>query len=159
MKVAFYRGTRPGLAGLFNRAVRWWTNGPYSHCEIALHRLNDGRYLCASASNTDHGVRFTTISLDPQRWDVVEINPSVAAMVNAWFEAHEGHGYDICGLFGFVLRRGDGSRDRWFCSEACAAALGFSDPWRFDPNTLAVILKRLSRAPSEVSPKGTPGTA
>lgn len=159
MMIAFYRSTRPGLAGLFNRAVRWWTNGPYSHCELVLGQTKGGKYLCASASNLDGGVRFTTIDLDPARWDLMPIDPSLNRKAVAWFASHLGQAYDIAGLFGFVLRRGDGSRQRWFCSEACAAALGLADPWRFDPNTLSVIVKRLSGYRPEVPVGITPASA
>ncbi len=159
MMLAFYRGTRPGLAGLFNRAVRWWTNGPYSHCEFVLGKMQGGKYLCASASNLDAGVRFTTIDLDPARWDLIEIDPALNRKAVAWFETHRGEAYDIAGLFGFVLRRGDGSRQRWFCSEACAAALGLGEPWRFDPNTLAVVVKRLSGQLPGVTQSLTPASA
>ena len=31
---------------------------------------------------------------------------------------------------------------KWFCSEAIADCLGYRDAWRFDPNTLFVVLRR-----------------
>lgn len=147
MQVAFYRGTQPGFAGLFNRAVRWWTHGPYSHCEIVLGAAADGRALCASAANLDGGVRRKAIALTPDKWDLLEI-PDTAPrqeQVAAWFAEHNGDPYDTLALFGFVWRRGDGHRKKWFCSEAVAAVLGFNEPWRFDPNTLAAVLRSLGR--------------
>lgn len=146
MQLALYKGTRPGLAGLFNRVVRWWTNGPYSHCEIVLQALDGSQMLCASSSNTDGGVRFKAIDLDPERWDLIALPAENATAVIRWFDAHLGEGYDFIGLAGFVLRRSDGSKRRWFCSEACAAALGLDEPWRFCPNTLAALARGVGPA-------------
>ena len=58
----------------------------------------------------------------------------------AFFEECKGLGYDYFGLFGFIWRPGSGVSRRWFCSEAVAAALGYRDPWRFCPNTLAAVI-------------------
>lgn len=145
MQIAFYKGTRPGLPGVFNRVVRWWTNGPYSHCEIVLQPLDDGMMLCASASNTEGGVRLKAIELDPGRWDLLDIPSADPSAVRQWFAVHDREGYDFLGLMGFVLRRNDGSKRLWFCSEACAAALEIPDPWRYCPNTLASVVKRIGR--------------
>lgn len=40
------------------------------------------------------------------------------------------------------VRRVRGSDSKWFCSEAIADCLGYRDAWRFDPNTLFVVLRR-----------------
>ena len=53
----------------------------------------------------------------------------------AWFVTHMGQKYDVIGLVGFVARRVEDDRSKYFCSEAVSAALGFADGWRFDPNT------------------------
>ena len=47
--------------------------------------------------------------------------------------------YDVQGLRGFVVPVAGRSK-KWFCSEACAAALGYSDPWRFSPAILHAAL-------------------
>lgn len=134
MIVAFYRGRRSGFNGLFDAAVRWWTRGPYSHCEIVF---SNGE--AASSSKRDGGVRFKRIAFDPARWDYVVVDADEATVRN-WFEARLGAGYDTPGLFGFLWRPHTGQGRRWFCSEACAAALGYRDPWRFCPNTLHTVL-------------------
>lgn len=151
MQIAFYKGTRPGIPGLFNRAVRWWTRGPYSHCELVLWRLADGRAVCGSSANLDGGVRRKIIDLDPERWDVIDLPWLKQGPVLDWFMQHDGEAYDTLGLFGFVWRRGDGDRDRWYCSEACAAAMGFDESWRFDPNTLAAVVRSMGRLMRPVS--------
>lgn len=131
MKLAFYKGR----ARLFDRAVQWWTRGPYSHVELVF---SDG--LSASASYRDGGVRMKVISFKPERWDFVEIDGDEAAAW-AWFDARLGEGYDALGLFGFLWRPFSGKPARWFCSEAIADALGYADSWRFCPNTLASAIK------------------
>jgi len=136
MRIAFYKGRRSGLAGAFDALVRWWTRGPYSHVELVF---SDG--LSASASNRDGGVRFKPITFNPDRWDFLPVDGDERA-ARAWFLAHYGAAYDYAGLFGFLWRPGKGATRRWFCSEAIAAALGYRDPWRFCPNTLAVIAGR-----------------
>lgn len=136
MQLAFYKGRHRGLPGWFDAAVRWWTRGPYSHVELVL---DDG--TCWSSSARDGGVRTKAIDLGSGNWDLVPVVQDAAA-ARAWFAAHAGAGYDYLGLFGFVWRRSYGAGSRWFCSEAVAAALGYRDAWRFDPNTLAVAVAR-----------------
>ncbi len=134
MQIAFYKGrTR-----LFNRLTAWWTNGPYSHCELVV----DG--VCWSSSFMDGGVRVKKMDLDPDRWDVIDVPGDVTA-AQQWFSDHHGDDYDVLGLFGFLWRPWRDDKDRWFCSEALAAALGFADAWRFCPNTLHAALSRSAR--------------
>ena len=129
MKLAFYKGrTR-----LFDRAVQWWTRGPYSHVELVF---SDG--IAASSSVRDGGVRLKRIEWKPERWDFVDAIGDEGA-ARRWFEAHVGQRYDYLGLFGFLWRPNGGANRRWFCSEAVAAALGMTDAWRFCPNTLYVV--------------------
>jgi hypothetical protein len=130
VQVAFYKGkTR-----FFNRAVAWWTRGPYSHCELIV----DGKSY--SSSFLDGGVRVKEIVYDPEHWDIVDVPWADAAKAVAWFEAHMGLKYDVVGLAGFVVRRVEDDRGKYFCSEAVASSLGYEDAWRFDPNTLYPVL-------------------
>jgi len=140
MQVLFYkaRGT------VLDRLIRWWTGGPYSHVELVLAEQEDGRLLCASAHPQDGGIRFQLITPDPQAWDAIPVEGN-AATAQAWFENHRGAKYDWFGVFGFVLRPARQDAQRWFCSEAIAAALGFTDPWRFDPATLYAVLRSTPR--------------
>jgi len=135
VQVAFYKGR----SRLFNRLVSWWLRGPYSHCELLLESMGNGRYLCASSSFMDGGVRLKVIELHPDRWDIVTIS-AAAQSAREWFYAHQGEGYDVLGLLGFVWRRTADDRGRWFCSEALAASMGYADPWRFDPCVLHAAL-------------------
>lgn len=133
---AFYRGTRPGLAGIYNYLVRKRGRGPYSHCELVF---SDG--LSASASFTDGGVRFKHIEYDSSRWDFIVLPDELEDAARAYFEARQGWGYDLMGnlhlTFGFV----EHSAKKLFCSEADAEALGIPEAWRFEPNALAAVLR------------------
>lgn len=136
MKLASYKGTRPGLQGLFNRAVRWWLGGRYSHTELVF---SDG--VCASSSWLDGGVRFKLIKFDPAHWDIIDVDGD-ESRARQWFCDHVGDGFDLLGLFGFVWRRGTQDRSKSYCTEAIAAATGFPDPFRFDPCNFPCIFKR-----------------
>lgn len=89
----------------------------------------------------DGGVRSKDIFLDPQHWDILEIEGDVEK-AQEWFNAHKGQPYDVLGLLGFIFRVLGQSKRRWFCSEAIAEMLGIEDSWRFDPCVLYVTLKR-----------------
>ena len=136
MIIAFYKA--PGT--WTDKLIRFWMKGPYSHCEI---RMVDG--YCYSSSLRDGGVRCKPIYLDPADWDLVNLNIPLdqQAGVAHWFNVNIGKKYDLLGLVGFLFRPQAGSRDSYFCSEACAAALGVIDPWRFDPNALYSLVKQL----------------
>ncbi len=137
-KIAFYKGTRPGLAGLYNRLGRWLDHGPYSHCELVF---SDG--MSGSASYMDHGVRIKYIGYTSGDWDFVDIPERYEPVARRWFISERGRAYDLWGnvnaMFGFIPH----SRDKWFCSEAIAASLKLSDPWRYKPNGLCAVLKEL----------------
>lgn len=135
MLVAFYKGTRPGLAGIYNRLVRWWTKGPYSHCELVF---TDG--LSASASFMDGGVRFKYIEFDSERWDFVPVPASLEPDARRWFREHQGNAYDLRGNFHFLVSAVGDDSGKWFCNEAVGAALGISDAWRFDPNSFYAVM-------------------
>lgn len=133
MKLAFYKATRPGLAGFMNRLIRWWTNSPYSHVELVF---SDG--VCGSSSFEDGGVRLKHIEMSPEKWDFVDIGGDEQAARN-WFLIHYGQPYDVLGLFGFIWRRGTHSRGKWSCSEAVAASLHIIDAEQLSPHLLYVI--------------------
>ncbi|MBY0243043.1 MAG: hypothetical protein K2X55_27420 [Burkholderiaceae bacterium] len=140
---AFYKGTPPGVRGIYNRGIQRWTNSPYSHVELLF---SDG--LAASASWMDRGVRFKRIDFAPDRWDLVALPHHLEPGAWAWFDVHKGEKYDVLGNLQFVLACFDNAEHRWFCSEACAAALGLPDPWRYDPATLASALTLIQQPAS-----------
>ena len=141
MKAAFYKATRPGLAGIYNRLVRLVDGGPYSHAELVF---SDGMW--ASSSYMDGGVRFKyPAEMSPEKWDVFELDPTRfdEATARAWFIKNNGAPYDIAGNLKFVWHWWPASRTRWFCTSALAAALGvqpIAKPWWYGPAKLAAVL-------------------
>lgn len=166
MKLASYRSTRPGLQGLANRAIRQRLRGPHSHTELVFeagdgvgHLMPDGTcepdahgaLWCASSvasevlpahsarrAGRSGGVRLKRVVLNGDRWDVVPVAGNARAAAE-WFLAHEGALYDWQLILGFVAWVVPGKASRWSCSEAVAAALGYSDPWRLDPCVLHAV--------------------
>jgi len=133
--IAFYKGTRPGIAGVYSWGVRRQTKGPYSHCELVL---SDG--MSASSSFIDGGVRFKNIEYDDAHWDFITIPGLSENQARKWFEEHEGAGYDLLGNLHFVLPLIGDSKTRFSCGEAIASSLGMVDAWRYSPNSLYVAL-------------------
>lgn len=143
MKAAFYKGTRPGLAGIYNRLVRWWTRSEFSHVELVL-----STGIAWSAAFADGGVRDKPIDVNTANWVVINLPPELEQAAEAWFAAHRGARYDLLGNLQFVLSPIPHSQRRWFCSEAVAAALGIPEPWRYSPASLASTLTLLRDAPA-----------
>lgn len=142
-KAALYKGTRPGMAGVYNRLVRWWTRSIYSHAELVF-----AGGWCGSASFMDHGVRLKVIDFNPEHWDFIDLPAALEPAALDWFKQHRGAKYDIWGNLHFVISPVVHDTRRWFCSEAIAAALGLPDPWRYDPGVLASALTAFQTPPS-----------
>ena len=130
MQLAFYKGpARRPLHRLAHWLVCKVTRSKYSHCELVI----DG--VCYSSSWRDGGVRGTLIDLSSGRWDVLDVRGDELAAKD-WFIRHWHAPYDYAGLLGFVLPWRTQNEQRWFCSEACAAALGLHNPERISPQWL-----------------------
>lgn len=149
--VAFYKGNRPGVAGLYNRLGRFLDRGPYSHCELVF---SDG--VSASSSFMDGGVRFKQIGYSSAgNWDFLQLPAkyNLEARARAWFELHDGTGYDVWGNIRFGIGFARDSADKWFCSEAVVAALWLEqDAFRWGPSGAYQLLTnyyqgRLVRVP------------
>lgn len=144
MKVAFYKGTREGFNGLYSKGVRRIERGAFSHCELVF---SDGK--SASASFTDGGVRFKDISYTSGDWEFVDVSWADEKFARAYFVKHEDEGYDILGnvhfLFGIVAH----SKNKKFCSEAVAEALGLSEGWLLAPNALYHVLTFINKQRDE----------
>lgn len=129
-----------------NRIVRWRTHSPYTHCELVV----DG--LAYSASARDGGVRVKRIAFD-DGWDLIDLPWAAEQRVRDLFGDTEGCGYDWLAVFiGRALDGPTNSKRRYFCSEWCAEALGFSEPWRFTPADLAAFAQAWS-APHPLAPE------
>lgn len=157
--LALYKGKKTGLkpTALLARFSDWitrkLTKGPYSHCEIAVERIeytsghhyeHELHYDCYSSSIRDGGVRCKEIDLtERDKWDLVLLDGVSEAEVQFYFNSTKGSKYDWWGAIGIVLGIKQ-KRSKYFCSEWCYNALnqGNQDGWRFSPNDLAVIFKR-----------------
>jgi hypothetical protein len=130
MQLAFYKGPPTGL---MHKVGHWgtkvFTGSQYSHCELVINGT------CCSSSSRDGGVRFKTIDLTTGKWDVYEVDGDVAAAWD-WFCIHAGAKYDWAGIWRFLLPFLPQHSNQWFCSEACAAALGLPVPENYSPQTL-----------------------
>lgn len=142
MKAAFYKNTkRPGIAGLFDALIRKVTGGPYSHCELVF---SDG--MAYSASIQDSGTRFKRIEFDPAKWDFIEFVID-ESQVRKFCVAEDDCRYDFPGVFRFLVSRIRESKNRWFCSEVCCAALQEAgrlwgvNAWQVHPSMLYEFLR------------------
>jgi hypothetical protein len=137
-RIAFYKGTRPGVAGVYNRLVRSRGRGPYSHVELCF----PGGW-CASSSFADGGVRWKEMELGGDNWDFIELPIEWEPAARQWFVVHQGSKYDLWGNVHLTIGFVSDSADKYFCSEAIAAALLINEPWRMEPNALYQVVKRL----------------
>jgi hypothetical protein len=106
-------------------------------------RFSDG--WSASSSFIDGGVRFKFIRYDPANWDFIELPASVELKARQWFEQHEGAKYSLAGQFRFFLGFVRPNPHAWYCSDACVAALGFADSFRFAPNISYAVLSKMKK--------------
>ena len=155
--LALYKGNKTGnnptalLARLADWAVRKFTKGIYSHCEIAVERVEytdkytrEVYYDCYSASACEGCVRQKEIDVTDGKWDLIPLQNVTEAQIKAYFEQTQGKRYDWFGALGIVLGMPH-ARSKYFCSEWCLNAIrGNSDGWRFSPNDLSAIFDALN---------------
>lgn len=136
----FYKGTRPGTAGIYNRLVRARGDGNYSHVELGF---SNG--VAASSSFEDKGTRFKTIDFSDGNWDYVDLPAAWEPFAYKWFTqaVKINRGYDLMGNVHIALGFVPNSKDKFFCSEAVGAALRIDEAFRLEPNALYVVLKRM----------------
>jgi hypothetical protein len=118
VRIAFYKGK----GRFFDKLIRLWTRGPYSHCELVF---SDGQWF--SASPREKVARFKRIEPKPGHWDFVDL-PMAAeleALIRQWCEGKaEGRKYDWLGIICTqIMPFGWQDKGRWFCSEVCLSAL------------------------------------
>ena len=140
MRLALYKGTRPGWEGLYSRLVRWLDGGEYSHCELVF---SDG--VSASSSYIDGGVRFKLIDYDEDHWDFIDLPDALEDSARDWFRSHVGQPYDLWGNVRFAFGFARESQGKWFCSEAVMAALGFKEAYRYGPSGMVDVVNNMAR--------------
>lgn len=148
MKVAFYRGK----GKLFDRITKWFTNGEFSHCELVF---SDG--MSFSSSYRDKGVRYKRIIFSPERWEFLDFYTNEEEELRKWCDTHVGAKYDMWGVIGFTLspfRDALQQRNKWYCSEICAAGMRLfgasyamsAMPDRISPSGLYTLHRFANRA-------------
>lgn len=123
---------------LMARFIQYWTGSIYSHCELVV----DG--LCYSSSVMDGGVRRKLagegegrISLDTDKWDLIDLPWADGEAIAAYFEATDHHRYGWPSLIlSQLLNLNRPVKGAQFCSEWCAAALGLPATSSLSPPTL-----------------------
>lgn len=154
MHLASYKGP---ATGIMHRSTHWlirhlkpkqwfpFVPADYSHNELVFDIVGNWAE-CASSSARDGGVRFKQIDIFSGRWDVKPLPQySDADELRAylWFIEHEGEPYDYLGVAAFIKTLSKVVREvwnRWFCSEAIAAALRLANPASISPQELDDLL-------------------
>ena len=135
-RAGFFKGTHTGVSGLYNRFVRFWTRGDYSHMILMF---SDGN--SASATYLGGGIAITpSLPDDNTQWDYIELPLELESTARNWFELHNGKAYDIMANLRFGFGFLPPGNDKYDCSESCMEALGFPAGWRFEPNAAYDVL-------------------
>ena len=92
------------VKAIADRITRFCTKGKYSHCEIAIERIEFGNghhyehqtvFDCYSSSVQDGGVRCKQIDVsDNTKWDLIPLNDVTEAQIKAYFDRTSGKAYD-----------------------------------------------------------------
>ena len=134
------------IKALTDAVTRFFTKGPYSHCELVIEYTEPvTAFGCYSSSVQDGGVRCKQIDVsDSTKWDLIPLDDVTEEQVKAYFARTYGMAYDWWGAIGIVLGIKQ-KRSKLFCSEWCFNAIHDSDAgWRFSPNQLAVMVRKSS---------------
>ena len=108
----FYKGA----GNLFDKLIRWFTSGTYSHVEIVVSGM------AISADAWSGVVRCTPVAaFHKENWDTVEV---ALTKDMDFINLQLGKKYDWLGILGFFLPGKLQNSNRWYCSEFCAAAIG-----------------------------------
>lgn len=138
--LASFKGTSKGLFGVFNRVTRFFTKGPYAHTEICVGNPFDGKVLCVS-SDVKGGVRGEVMELSRDEYDILPLPTVYAQQVLNFLNDNRGCKYDAIGTIRSVLPFvGKCHPTKFFCSEVAATIIGFSEPERFHPNILHIVM-------------------
>lgn len=143
--LAFYRGK-----GRFSdRLIRWAGQSEFSHVELTFDAPpvpdQPAHMTSLSASGRDGGVRRKLIAFDPERWVFVPVPWACTGRALSFVNARMGQPYDWAGLlFAQVFHLRRAARDRWFCSELVAAALGLPQPQTLSPGDLYLWVRAMN---------------
>ncbi|ODS24167.1 hypothetical protein AB835_04625 [Candidatus Endobugula sertula] len=143
VKVAFYKGK----GNFIDWCIRFWTRSIYSHVEMIIITESTGDVCLVSSSGRDGGVRSKRIKADhfnKSNWTMIDVSKELLIeQLRPFYVDRMGLQYDFKGIFlsqFLPLKRH--SKDKYFCSEFCAEALGFSQPHTYSPQGLYTALQQ-----------------
>lgn len=120
---------------VISRAIQWWTNSIYSHCELVV----DG--VSYSSSAMDGGVRGKVINMDSDKWDIIDLPWADADEVIKYFKETDHHKYGWLGLItGQMFNLNRAKSNTQFCSQWCAGALGIPNATSYSPETFSTLV-------------------
>lgn len=120
----------------YDKLIRLVNRTKYSHVELCI----DG--YCYSSSPRDGGVRRKHITFS-QHWDLIELEVTEdhkQEMLNL-FEREHSKAYDWLGAIKTTIRFFPNHKDKFFCSEIIAQALGLPKPGKWTPEDLYQFFK------------------
>jgi len=136
-----------GRSGLFGSLIRFFKHRGISHAEVLF---SDG-FSGTSDASLGGVVLYKLEPFNPLDWFVLDLPATLEQEIEVrrFFMEEAGAGYDWKGIFFSQLFRWNwASKNRWFCSEACTAALQRVypqlldlKPCQIDPAELAQILE------------------
>ena len=121
--------------------IKLFTLSHWSHVAI----LDDEGYIYDSTLLS--GVR--RIHFDEWKTHYTNLDFTIFPVKNRqkvfeWLSTQVGKRYDALGIFSFILRKNYEDKNKWFCSEIVAHALGVKyKPWRLSPQFLSQFYKTL----------------
>lgn len=131
MRLALLKAPLPGIKhSLAHRLGTAIDHSQYSHSNIVFA---NGQSASAWSNG---GVNIRQVEYDTKIWDFFTLPGNLEARTHGWFAHHAGVGYDHFGVLRFGIPLLKESQNRFFCHEAIAAALGWSEPWRYGPGLL-----------------------
>lgn len=145
MYVVFFKG--PG--NIFDKVIRWWTKGTYSHCELVF---SDNTSF--SADIKMFKTRFKKVTYCKDDWDIFEVNVTSEEeqTMRKFCEDEDGCWYDIVGiLFTQFIPLSFENPWWWFCSEVGVATFKqiseFEEiePFKCDPDKFYKLLMESDR--------------
>lgn len=131
MRLALLKHPLPGIRHqLAHRLGAAIDHSLYSHSNLVFTNGSSG------SAWADGGVQLKRVEYDPDHWDFYTLPSCLEPKAHAWFTWNTGKAYDRCGVLRFGIPLLQESPEKFFCHEAIATALGWSDAWRYGPGML-----------------------
>jgi hypothetical protein len=140
--LAFYKGKGNWIDWCIRKATR----SEFSHVELFYGGIMDREATCYSSSARDGGVRKKHIALNPEHWHIVKVQFTNQIDLRVVVDANHAK-YDYLGILfsQFFSFRGH-DKNKWFCSELCAAMLKLRAPETYSPARLFDTVCQLNHA-------------